>query len=299
MSKCTCKTGLANLQSGDCIVHPGITRKYIFVKYFKADGTVNGIDLTVPFGEAEFDALLNQSDKDLRFYLSDDVSTFVTDRADPNTQDIDGIAVPTSQGVRTMSSEFYGSGADLASKLESNNCSDIGIYLVDEENSINGMLKRDNFLDPIRLARNAFAKIVMPTEGLRFNVSFSTSWGKNVRDGDLRSLTYADHGIDILDKRGLVDVKESDAASVSATTATVRFTSVNGSAKGEAFTGLVFGDFTMFNSTTQLAVAVSASVENPNGTYELTFAAQTAADLGTITATSTGFEFEVASITYL
>ena len=299
MAQCNCDTGLFNLQSGDCIIKPGITRKYVFVNYFKADGSINGVDLSAAFGEAEIDALLNQSDKNLRWYLTDGISNFVTDRADPNTETIDNVNFITSQGIRTMSSDFLASSTELSKKINGNNCVEMGVYLIDEDNNINGIVNRDGFLDPIRLERNSFGKVVFPTESTIFKVSFSSTWQKSVQDGDLRSLTFAEHGTDVLSKRGLIDVNASDEAALSSTTANVRFTTADGSALGSAFTGLLVGDFAMFNSTTALAVVVTLAVENPDGTYELTFAAQTALDLGTITATSTGFEFETASITYL
>lgn len=299
MENCNCETGMHNLQSAACLIHPGITRKYIFVNTFKADGSLNSINLSVPFGEAEIDTLLTNSDKALRGYMSDSVSNFVTERADPNTETIDNVNFITSQGVRTMSSDFLASCADLSTKINGNNCIDISVYLIDEDNGWNGVVTRDNYLDPIRLERNSFGKVVFPTESTIFKVSFSSTWQKSVKDGNLRTIPFSIHGTDVLSKRGLIDVNASNAASLTSTTATVRFTSCDGSAQGSAFTGLLVGDFAMFNSTTDLAVVVTLAAENPDGTYELTFAAQTAADLGTITATSTGFEFEVASITYL
>jgi len=298
MSDCNCETGLYNLQSGDCIETPGITRKYIFVEYFKADGTINGIDLSAPFGETQIDALLTNSDKALRGYLTDSISNFVTERADPNTETIDNVNFITSQGVRTMSSDFIASSAELAKKINGNNCVDMGVYLIDEDNGWNGIVNRNDFLDPIKLERNSFGKVVFPTESTIFKVSFSSTWGKSVKDGDLRTLTFAEHGTNVVDKRGLIDVNQSAAASASATNALITYKTVDGSAKGSAFTGLVVGDFAMYNTTTSSAVVVSASVENPNGTYTLTFSAQTAADLGTINATKAGFEFASATITY-
>jgi len=163
MANCNCDTGLFNLQSGSCLVNPAITRKFIFVEYFKADGSINGIDLNSPFGETEIDALLNQSDKKLRWYLSDTASNFVTERADPNTETIDNVNYITSQGTRTMTADFLASSAELARKIDSNNCVEMGVYLVDEDNGISGILNRDGFLDPIRLERNAFGKVVFPT----------------------------------------------------------------------------------------------------------------------------------------
>ena len=299
MANCNCDTGLFNLQSGSCLINPAITRKFVFVEYFKADGTINGIDLSAPFGEAEIDALLNQTDKKLRWFLSDTASNFVTERADPNTETIDNVNFITSQGIRTMTADFLASSAELAKKIDSNNCVEMGVYLIDEDNGISGILSRDGFLDPIRLERNAFGKVVFPTESTIFKVMFSSTWQKSVQDGNLRVLSYSDHQTDMLNKRGLIDVNASDVSVLTATTATIRFTTNDGSAYGSAFTGLAFGDFVMFNSTTQLAVGVTGSAENPDGTYAITFDPQTAGQLGTITATSAGFEFEVANITYL
>lgn len=298
MANCNCDTGLFNLQSGSCIVNPAITRKFIFVEYFKADGTINGIDLTAPFGETEIDARLNQTDKKLRWYLSDTASNFVTERADPNTETIDNVNFITSQGTRTMSADFLASSADLAKKIDSNNCIEMGVYLVDEDNGISGILSRDGFLDPIRLEKNAFGKVVFPNESTIFKVMFSSTWQKSVKDGDIKVLTFDDHQTDILNKRGLIDVEAKNAATTSGGSATIEYITSDGSAYGSAFTGLVVGDFAIINETSSSSVSPLSAVENPNGTYSITFASQTASDVGTIVATKQGFEIGTGSIIF-
>ena len=299
MANCNCDSGLFNMQSAECLIRPGITRKFIFVEYTKADGTVNGIDLSQPFGEVEIDALLNQADKKLRWYLTDTASNFVTERADPNTETIDNVNYITSQGTRTMTADFLASCTDLAKKIDSNNCIDMGVYLVDEDNGITGILNRDGFLDPIRLEKNAFGKVIFPNETTIFKVMFSSTWQKTVKDGDLRVLTFEDHQTDMLNKRGLIDVMASGAASIDATSAAISFNFCNGKAKGSPFVGLVAGDFSIDDVTAGGSVSVATAVETPDGTYTLTFLAQSAGDEGTITATKTGYEFESAKITFL
>jgi hypothetical protein len=298
MANCNCDTGLFNLQSGSCIVNPAITRKFIFVEYRKSDGTINGIDLNAPFGETEFDARLNQTDKKLRFYLTDTASNFVTERADPNTETIDNVNFITSQGTRTMSADFLASSADLAKKIDSNNCVEIGVYLVDEDNGMSGVLIRDGFLDPIRLEKNAFGKVIFPNESTIFKVMFSSTWQKSVKDGDIKVLTFDDHQTDILNKRGLIDVEAKNAATTSGGSATIEYITSDGSAYGSAFTGLVVGDFAIINVTTNSAVSPVTAVENPNGTYTITFSSQTAADVGTIVASKQGFEIGTGSIIF-
>ena len=296
MANCNCDSGLYNLQSGTCIVKPAITRKFVFVEYFKADGTINGIDLSAPFGQTEIDALINQEDKKLRWFMSDTASNFVTERADPNTETIDNVNFITSQGTRTMSADFLASSTELAKKIDSNNCVELGVYLIDEDNGISGILNRDGFLDPIRLEKNAFGKVVFPTESTIFKVMLSTTWFKSVKDGDLKVLTFADHQTDMLNKRGLVDVEAKAIEVVDATSVKVSYNTADGSAFGSPFKGLVFGDFVMENKTAGSSMTVSASVENPDGTYTITFAAATTGDLAEIKVIQAGFEFEVAKI---
>ena len=79
----------------------------------------------------------------------------------------------------------------------------------------------------------------------------------------------------------------------------IRFTNIDGSAQGSPFIGLVASDFVLTNTTTGSVVAVSGSVENPDGTYIVTFTAQTPGNLGTITANKTSFDLGTGVITFL
>lgn len=298
MGKCNCDAGLANLQEPSCIVKPSVIRKFVFVNYFKDDGTVNGIDLNSPFEESDIDKKLTNDEKSERWFLSQEVSNFATERADPNNEVIDNVAYNTSQGTRNMTADFLESSPVLVKKIEANNCVALGVYLIDEDNGISGIVNRDGFMDPIRLEKNAFAKLVMATEASIFKVMLSTTWQKSVKDGDLRVLPFSDHQTNILNKRGLVDVKVAGVSVSDATTAVVSYATLDGSAKGSPFVGLQQSDFELRNETTQSTVAISGSLENPDGTYTLTFAAQTSSDLGIIKATKEAFEFEVANIVF-
>lgn len=296
--KCSKSTGIYNLQPADCIVVPGVIQKFILVSYFKEDGTVNGIDLNSPFNETVIDALLAQANKSLRWYPTDEVKNFVSERADPNTEAIDGVNYITSDGVRTMSCDFLNSPAELVKKINSNNNQDIGVFLVDKANGLTGVVTRDGFLDPVKLERNSFGKMVMATEASIFKVMYSSTWSRLISDGDIRTLLFDDHLTNLLAKRGLVDVKNRNITVPSATTAKASIYIPNGHATGIEFAGLVLGDFVLTNKTTLAAVAISAVVENPDGTYEFTFLAQTTADLGEITITKAGFEFEPINFTF-
>lgn len=294
---CKNKNGLYNLQPAGCIVTPGIVQMFIFVPYYKADGSINGIDLTSSLNEVAIDALINQTDKNLRWYVTDKVSNFVTERADPNTESIDGVEYIISEGVRTMSGDFLSSSAVLAKELNNNSASEMGVYLVDKANGLTGIIEDKVNLNPIKLERNSFGKIVFATESNVFKVSYSSTWSRLVTDGDVRTLTYDEHQTNLLDKKGLIDV-ESKEVVVTTTTVDVDIFIENGDAKGIPFTGLLLADFTMTNLTTSLAVVPSAVVEVSDGHYEFTFTAQTALDLGQIDAVKAGFEFAPINFTF-
>ena len=292
LQDCNCDTGLFNLQSADCIKKPDIARKFIFVKYFKTDGTVNGLDLTGTIDESVIDALIAQSDKDLRWFLTDRFHAFTTDRADPNFETIDNENFFLSQGTRTTTVDFLSADTDLANRLDGNRCVDLGMFIIDTVNGLSGVVTRDLWLDPIRLNKETmWSKVVFATEGARHKIHLAFEWDRLVSDGDVRTLSFSDHGSDLLNKRGLIDVYARFGTALTSTTLSIHLYTVEGSASGDALTGLVFGDFTMFNVTTGLPVAVSAAPEDPDGTYTLSFAAQSTNDILTVTATSAGFDF--------
>jgi len=299
MSVCVNKVGLYNLQPAGCLTTPSITKKFIFVPYFKEDGTVNSIDLSLPFGETEIDALINQSDKNLRWYPTATVSNFVTERADPITETIDNVDYIISEGVRTMSGDFISASAGLAKKINSNNAVEVGVYLVDSANGLTGIKSGCNDLQPIRLEKNQFGKVVFPTESNIFKVMWSATWSRLITDGCLVTLCFDDHKTDVLSKNGLVDVKFCNESVVDATTFRISYNIPNGSAKGIAFTGLLASDFLLVNSTTNTLMAISAVAEFSDGTYEVTYTAQNAGELGTLSVTKTGFEFEDATIEFV
>jgi hypothetical protein len=295
----SCKTGLSDLGSDQCVT-PDIVRKVIFVKYFDAAGLPQGIDLSSPFGETEIDALLNQTDVEQRWLLTEELSNVVSERADPNVETIDNVDYFISQGARPMTADLLTVNADISTKINANRSTQLGAYLVDQNGGIVGDGSREGFLDPIRLSQGSmWAKVVMATEANIFKVSMSFNWSKFAKDGDLRVLTEGTTGTDMLAKRPLIYVNENASDSVLATTATVSYASVDGTASGLAFTGLVVGDFAMFNSTTQLAVVPTLAAEGPEGTYLLTFPAQGSNELGTIDVTKSGYTFETANITFL
>jgi len=291
-AECNCDTGLNNLHEANCVTNPDILRKFIFVEYFKADGTVNGLDLSTPVTEAVIDALLAQSDKTLRWYLTDKFKNFTTDRADPNFESVDNENLFVSQGTRTVSGNFYNTSPALSKKLNGNRCVELGHFMVDSANGLTGELTRNLFLDPVQINKETFwAKAIFATESNVFNVQFTFEWDRLACDGNLRTLPFSDHGTNLLAKIGLIDVFARNGVANSATEIQTDFYTVDGTATGDAFTGLLIGDFTVFNVTTGLAVVPTLLVESPDGTYVLTIPAQTAADVLTVTATQSNFDF--------
>ncbi len=299
MANCDCETGIMSLGQADCLARPSIITKAIFTGYFKDDSSVNGIDLTTPFTGTQFDAKINETNKKIKWSMTAEISLFTTERADPSTVDKDGVSYNLFQGARTLSFEILKASPELVGRLNGTNCFDLGMHLVDVDNNLVGLVTRDNYFDPIKLESNGFSKFRFETNSDTAAVTYNGTWGKYVKDENIRVMPYSEHGIDFSTKRDLIKVSAKDAASVTTTTAKVSFYQENGTVSGVPYTGLVFGDFTAINTTTSLAVAVTGAVESPDGTYTLTYAAQTTNDLGTITATKAGFDFVTSKITFL
>ena len=66
----------------------------------------------------------------------------------------------------------------------------------------------------------------------------------------------------------------------------------------EKFVGAQLADWSLYNDTQDAAVVITSATEGPDGTYTFVYAAQTPADVLTLTINlSTGFELSTTTIT--
>lgn len=295
---CSCTSGIINFGQPGCIPSFGRDSRLIFVNYSDDSGAVNSIKSTDALDQTFFDGKFNATDKSQAWYYTDTINQVQGAREDNITQDIDSITFNVRQGNRMYDGTFYGSIANplFEKSLKSTSCRSMGYFIVSVAGEIIGM-KNDvtGDLDPIKVQRNTLqTKYTFPsaTEVQSLNLKFMIE--ENEQDSDLSFIGSNNILVDMLTQKAMTTVVLGTAVSITATTFATPVTYTYGQAfVNEPYEGGVFGDFTLFNTTTVLPVVVSAAPESPAGTYTITYAAQTAADVLTLSyskTTGAGFE---------
>lgn len=295
---CSCTDGIINFGQPNCVPSFGRDSRLIFVNYSDDSGAVNSIKSTDTLDQTYFDGKFNATDLSQRWYLTDTINNVVGVREDNITQDIDTIPFNVRQGNRMYDGTFYGTIASptFERALESMSCQTMGFFIVDVAGSIIGMDNQTTGdLDPIKIQRNTFQfKYTFPsaTEVQNINVKFMIE--ENEQDSDLSFVGSDNISVDLLTQKAMSTVVLGTAANITATTFETAITFTYGQQfQKEAYEGALVGDFSLFNETTSSAVVVNAAPELPAGTYTITYAAQTAADVLKLSyqkTSGTGFE---------
>jgi hypothetical protein len=82
-----------------------------------------------------------------------------------------------------------------------------------------------------------------------------------------------------------------DVSSSYSSISTTGFTATLRDEYGLPVEGRIISDFTLYNTTTTLAVTITGLTETSRGVYALTFAAQTSADILRLTPSENGYDF--------
>jgi hypothetical protein len=170
------------------------------------------------------------------------------------------------------------------------------MFIVDVSGNIIGMTNDvTGDLDPIKVQRSTLDVIYkFPSSSEVQAIKLMFAYEENEQDGDLRYIKSSDITADMLTQSSMTTVVLGTATAITTAGFTTAMTYTYGAQFANLpYEGAVFGDFTLFNETTSLAVAVLTAPESPAGSYALTFAAQTAADVLTLSyskITGAGFE---------
>jgi hypothetical protein len=156
---------------------------------------------------------------------------------------------------------------------------------------------------PIEIdAQSVYAGFVKATKTQNQHLALMFNFAATENDGDLKTIECSEiDGYDILMLRALLDIC-AELVEQTATTLKLKLKSNFGSAKNPyTADGLVANDFIssddaatsqIWNETDQANVAISGVVESPDGTYELTFAAQDPGDVLIPFAKKAGYNFD-------
>jgi hypothetical protein len=278
-----------------------VVEKFIEVSFFKADGTINEIDLSDTFNLAYFTALVNNADETLRWYPLPFVKNMIDERADSDFESFDDkTRIERQVGIRsvktiitTLGNNAGAVSPQMVGKINDKKCKVSGLFGVTKSKQLVGEMINDGFLAPIRIDNGSLMAILVKTGSgaITQKINLGFDWHIDVQDERLRTLEADEMTTDISLLNGLLDVTSVYSAigqtSFKATLKTIFGTFVN----PLLVEGLVAGDMALYNVTDSANVTITSAVEAPDGTYTISYASQTVADVLRLTITKDGFDF--------
>lgn len=293
MAACNCDITLNNTGTPSCTPIMGVGVKPVMVPLTADDGTANVITIASYTGsQAEWDARTENVDRSKRYYALPEFK---------NVEDVKGDTIFESfndtsnlfvqEGTRTYTGVLPNQAPTLLGNLKDAKCTKFGLFIIDDCGNLIGNISSDGLsLEPVPVDQNTWNPIlVKSTDTTVQKIQLSFEFSRLTKDEDLRIIKASDSEISLLGLDGLVDL-EASFATITATGAFATVTYDRGEAAQVPFTGALVGDWTLFNKTTQLVVAVATADEAPDGTYEVTYLAQTAADILQLSIIKDGFE---------
>jgi hypothetical protein len=278
-----------------------VVEKFIEVSYFKADGTINEIDLTDTFNLAYFTNLVNDADETLRWYPLPFVKNMVDERADSDFESFDDkTRIERQVGIRsvktiitTLGNNAGAVSPQMVGKINDKKCKVSGLFGVTKSKQLVGEMINDGFLAPIRIDNGSLMAILVKTGSgaITQKINLGFDWHIDVQDERLRTLEADEMTTDISLLNGLLDVTSTYSAigqtSFKATLKTIFGTVLN----PLLVEGLVAGDMALYNITDSANVTITSAVEAPDGTYTISYASQTVADVLRLTVSKDGYDF--------
>lgn len=298
---CACSNTLANTGSPSCDPVARVTRKLIIVNMFQDDGTENEIDLsTATLNEAFFTALRDQVNGDQRWYPLAPLDNVENTAEDSVYESLNsGRNLKVQNGARSFMGVMVEASAAYLGQLEDIGCGTIGAYIVDlSGNLVGNGGSTAGKLKPIKIDSNTWDATIIPaTDTTVQKVQLKFEWDRKEQDSNLRMILKVDMAnADLIGLNGLFDVLGKDLALTSTTNISAILFSKFGTLIGDVYSakveGLTAAQITVRNTTTSSDIVPSAVVESPNGTYTITMAAQTSADIMKLKVIKSGFSAE-------
>ena len=305
MSQCNCNDLFGNLRQPGCNSTHGIAQKVWQVSIKDGDGNLNRIDLNAVPDATALTALFNEPDATKRYFPSPLFTDFNQTRAEDVTDEAeDGTIDFIREGIKSVEAfiwEQEGANPQMVGQMKKSRCVDGGVFLVDDCNNLIGRDIGDGFLYPIPYNRGSWSpKWVEPNQTANGKVQLNYNFNKLFKDEEIGFISY-DSSIDLLSYEGLLDVVGSVVTppAVTTTAAVIKAETIYGPANNKkGIDVFTVSDVKLLNETTGLPVVVS-NFDLQSGSdrqYDLVYAAQTPADVLTLTFTKEGFDRDTVTI---
>jgi hypothetical protein len=300
---CSCNVGLGNTGHPNCPSIGGVTHSLIFVPYFTSAGVKNGINLsTATLDSTYFNALTAQSDRMLRWRPVNTGKPM--EEVDINRAEAKYKTFPSGQkyyvqdGEKTFKATLPLADPGLVKFFDSMRCEKVGVFVVDREGNLIGNKGTAGYLYPFRVADGTADSYFMhPKDGEVTTQMLRFDFDMTERDGDIGMIEATDMSYDVKLLTGLYDVY-GEFSSITTTGFIVDLRTYFGSASSpNRVTGMVSGDFVLTNRGTGATITITSVTENTvtAGIYTFVIPAQTSGHKLKLTATETGYDFNVLS----
>lgn len=270
---CNCDSGLSNTGRPNCVPIQSVTSKLILVPLRGTDGTLNGIDLSLPV--PVWSDLVNELDASKRWFPLPEFENVELPKADTQFEEANsGRMAYLRQGKRSFTGELWAedSSPTLLGKLQNNRCVEFGVYIVDVNGNLVGS-KVDGFLYPIPVDNSSFdPKYMFATDSTTSKIMVGFDFNRLFDESTMYMIQVSEAGINFNELDGLLDVNFTDVLS---TATNVQFKAAldYGTALNPIkFQGGVLADFTITNTSTGSPIVITTLVENPAvpGSYTAT-----------------------------
>lgn len=292
---CNCNSGLSNTGRPNCIPIQSVTSKLILTPIKANDGTLNGIDLTLPV--PTWDNLLNEIDASKRWFPLPNFENVELPKADSQFEEANsGRMAFLRQGKRSFAGELWSedSSPQLLNKLQNNRCVDFGVYIVDVNGNLIGS-KVGDMLYPIPVDNPSFdPRYMFATDSTVSKIMVAFDFERLFDEGTMYMITPQEAGVNFNDLVGLIDVNFLNLSQVLNTSVTFDNKLDYGTAYNQIlFKGGTLSDYQLFNTTTATIETGWTISENlpTEGNYTLAFPFNTD-DIYTLSIVRLGYDGE-------
>lgn len=284
-----------------CGVEPA---KIYAMQTYADDGTLNRLDLSeITTGDgtvnlAYLKTLINHTDKSKRLYplpllFSSDVPMVESIKEQAQSQH----NVKVKDGIRTAKYIFSGVGHKEYGILKSLECMEYSIFVIDAINNTAGKddtgVDAGKYLVPYKVQPQTTSVDWTEHQGTtKTKATLSLEFSQFDKVEDTLVITANEMAVDMLSLKGLYNVYLQPATAISTTGFKVKLNSDFAT----ALTNIRWENqpktaFTVYNTTTSASVVVADAVDaNSDGEHEISFLAQTSADVLRVTFAKEGFE---------
>jgi hypothetical protein len=286
---CDCDNVSLNTGVPGCVPIADIVRCLIFTTEVDSAGAVKEISKTDLASFSAVELLLNDVDFEDRLLPTAELENVENIRDESVFQEFNsGNKAKVRDGFKNFTGMIVQPPRELKGKLERLSCSDFGAYAVDKSGNFLGYAgSTTDVLRPILIDKNTLdVQYVEATDSEVAMIMIKFQWKLSQKDENIKLIGADDLDYTCSDLYGLLDVNASYSA-----ISTTGFTATLTTDYGTNVTGLVAGDFTLYNETTASSVVISSATETSAGVYEFSFAAQTPADVLTLSASKNRYDF--------